>query len=82
VIPVSQWQLGAFARFFRGWIQIPAWPRNGSLCKLDLLARSQNECLKPQLASRFPRLLWFHRECPLCNSIEFQTAEAGASDGR
>ena len=31
--------------------------------------------------SQFPRLLWFHRECPLCNSIEFEMAESGAMDG-
>lgn len=31
--------------------------------------------------SRFPRLLWLHRECPLGSSIEFKTAESGAMDG-
>jgi hypothetical protein len=30
---------------------------------------------------RIPRLLWMRRECTLCSSIEFQTAEAKALDG-
>jgi hypothetical protein len=31
--------------------------------------------------SRFPRLLWIRRECPLCSSIEFQAAESNDLDG-
>lgn len=27
-----------------------------------------------------PRLLWLRRECPLCSSIEFKTAEAHPLD--
>lgn len=27
-----------------------------------------------------PRLLWMRRECPLCSSIEFQTAESHPLD--
>jgi len=26
--------------------------------------------------SSVPRVLWTHRECPLCSSIEFETAES------
>jgi hypothetical protein len=27
-----------------------------------------------------PRLLWMHRECPLCSSIEFKIAESQPLD--
>jgi hypothetical protein len=30
--------------------------------------------------SGIPRLLWMHRECPLCSSIEFSTAESHPLD--
>lgn len=30
--------------------------------------------------SSVPRLLWIRRECPLCSSIEFQTADSRALD--
>ena len=30
--------------------------------------------------SSVPRLLWMRRECPLCSSIEFQTAESHPFD--
>ncbi len=28
----------------------------------------------------FPRILWMHRQCPLCSSVQFQPAEAEALD--
>jgi hypothetical protein len=31
--------------------------------------------------TRIPRVLWIRRMCPLCSSIEFQTAESEALDG-
>jgi hypothetical protein len=30
--------------------------------------------------SNVPRLLWMRRECPLCTSIEFRTAESHPLD--
>ena len=30
--------------------------------------------------NHLPRILWRHRECPLCTSVEFQAAESGAWD--
>jgi hypothetical protein len=30
--------------------------------------------------SSVPRILWMHRECPRCSSIEFQTAESHPLD--
>jgi hypothetical protein len=30
--------------------------------------------------SKVPRLLWMRRECPLCSSIEFRTAESHPLD--
>jgi hypothetical protein len=32
-------------------------------------------------ANRLPRLLWFRRQCPLCTSIVFETAESQSLDG-
>lgn len=29
---------------------------------------------------RFPHILWWRRNCPLCSSIEFQAAELGSWD--
>lgn len=31
--------------------------------------------------SRFPRLLWMRKACPLCSSIQFEAAETGPLDG-
>ena len=31
--------------------------------------------------TRIPRLLWFRRQCPLCTSIVFESAELQSFDG-